>query len=87
MLLFTNTRKQELSSIIDFSHLILTNSSLGNPPVYLVTMVAMGPVGVMKSTRKQKLFIIIGFILEFFSNSFRPLEVSEKVLVGWGWVF
>ena len=44
----------------------------------------MGPVDLMKSTRKQKLFAIIGFLLEFFPNSFSPLDVSKKVSVGGG---
>ena len=67
-----------------FSQLISTNRSWDNPPVYLVTMVTMGPVGLMRSTRKQKLFTIIILFLDFFPNSFWPLEVSKKVLVGGG---
>ena len=60
--------KQKLFSIIGFSQLFLINRSQDNPPVYLVTMVTMEPVGQMKSIRKQKLFTIIGFFLEFFSR-------------------
>ena len=64
---------QKLFSIIGFSleffsQLISTNRSWDSPPVYLLTMVTMGPVGLMKSTRKQKLIAIIGFFLEFFSQ-------------------
>ena len=47
-------------------------------------MVTMGPVG-LNLTRKQKLFAIIGFFLEFFPNSFQPMEVSKKILDGVGW--
>ena len=43
----------------------LTIGRCDNPPVILVTM---GPVGLMKSTRKQKLIAMIGFFLEFFSQ-------------------
>ena len=50
-------------SIDFFPQLILTNKSWDNPPVYLVTM---GLVGPMKLTRKQKLFAIKGFFLQFF---------------------
>ena len=50
-------------SIDFFPQLILTNKSWDNPPVYLVTM---GLVGLMKLTRKQKLFSIKGFFLQFF---------------------
>ena len=60
--------KQKLFSIIGFSQLFLINRSQDNPPVYLVTMVTMEPVGQMKSIRKQKLFTIIGFLLKIFSE-------------------
>ena len=42
-------------------------------------MVTMGPVGLMRSTGKQKLIAIIGFSFEFFSL----LILSKKVSGGW----
>ena len=36
-----------------------------SPPVYLLTILTMGPVGLMKSNGKQKLLIIV------FSNFFQ----------------
>ena len=35
-------------------------------PVYLVTMVTMGPVCLMKLTRKRKLVRTLDFLLDFF---------------------
>ena len=64
-------KEKKLFSIIGyfiefFDQPILTKRSWNNLPVYQVTMVTMGPVGLMKLTIKQKLFAIIGFFLEFF---------------------
>ena len=39
---------------------------IDRPPVYLVTMVTMGPVCLMKFTRKWKLVRTLGFFLDFF---------------------
>ena len=36
---------------------------------YLVTIMTKGPVDLMKSPRKQKLFSIIGFLLGFFTTT------------------
>ena len=52
-----------------FSLLILTTGSWDSPPVCLmtmVTMVTMGPVCLMKLTRKRKLIRTPGFFLDFF---------------------
>ena len=65
--------------------------------MYLVTTVTMGPVGRMKSTRKQKLFAIISFgggvclnIVSSPGPSFvkvkvRFCQVGEKVGQGFLW--
>ena len=46
--------------------------------MYLVTMLTMGPVGLMKSTRKQKFFVIIGFFLRFSPQAYFDLWKSTK---------
>ena len=47
----------------------------------------MGPVGLMKSTRKQQLFAIKGFFLEFFSQLILTSGDVLKSFDGWGgWV-
>ena len=46
-------------------------------------VVTNGPVGLMKSTRKKKLFTIIDFFLEFFPpTDFDLWKCIKKVLVG-----
>ena len=48
-----------------------------------MTMVTMGPVGLMKLTRKQKLFTTIGFFLEFFSQLILTPGSVKKSFGGW----
>ena len=69
--------------ILNQTQLILTNRIWDNQPVYLVTKVTMGPVGLMKSTIKQKLFAIIGFFLEFFSWLILTSGSVQKSFGGW----
>ena len=42
--------------IFSFFHAKVKETIRNNPPMYQVTMVTLGPVGLMKSSRKQKLF-------------------------------
>ena len=65
-----NYRKQKLFSIIVFFKDLISSSfrqqrSRDNASVNLVTMV-MGPMGLMKSSIKQKLFAIIGLFLRIY---------------------
>ena len=69
------TRKQKLVRTLGFfldffPQLISTTGSWDSPPMYLVTMVTMGPVWVclIKLTRKRKLVRTLGFFLDFFSQ-------------------
>ena len=59
-----------------FSQLISTTGNWDSPPVYLVTM---GPVGLTKLTRKQKMLWRLGFFIEFFSQPILTTGSWEKV--------
>ena len=73
-----------LGFFLDFFHqLISTTGRWDKLPLHLVTMVTMGPVCLMKLTRKWKLVRTLGFFLEFYPQLIAEIAEIACLCTWW----